>query len=228
MIINSDAIVLKRFPYGESSIICRCFVKEIGKTSFIVHGAHRKKSSKAAYFQPGNCINIIFYYKDNRNLQTISKTSFSKNWIHIQNDLKKIAYTMAVIELTDKCISENDEHKDLFIILLNVLEKIENEPSQLNLIYWYYQYQLLEKLGFKPDFDQSELDFIPLPNPYKSTNAKMVFGCFENGEMGINKNISLLKNDRKIISNYLNTCLGIHFSELKNIKSLRVLNALLN
>ena len=228
MIINSDAIVLKRFPYGESSLICRCFVKEIGKTSFIVHGAHRKKSSKAAYFQPGNCINIIFYYKDNRNLQTISKTSFSKNWIHIQNDLKKIAYTMAVIELTDKCISENDEHKDLFIILLNVLEKIENKPSELNLIYWYYQYQLLEKLGFKPDFDQSELDFIPLPNPYKSTNAKMVFGCFENGEMGINKNISLLKNDRKIISNYLNTCLGIHFSELKNIKSLKVLNSLLN
>ena len=228
MIINSDAVVLKRFPYGESSIICRCFVKEIGKTSFIVHGAHRKKSSKAAYFQPGNCINIIFYYKDNRNLQTISKTSFSKNWIHIQNDLKKIAYTMAVIELTDKCISENDEHKDLFIILLNVLEKIENKPSELNLIYWYYQYQLLEKLGFKPDFNQSELDFIPLPNPYKSTNAKMVFGCFENGEMGINKNISLLKNDRKIISNYLNTCLGIHFSELKNIKSLKVLNSLLN
>ena len=228
MIINSDAIVLKRFPYGESSLICRCFVKEIGKTSFIVHGAHRKKSSKAAYFQPGNCINIIFYYKDNRNLQTISKTSFSKNWINIQNDLKKIAYTMAVIELTDKCISENDEHKDLFIILLNVLEKIENEPSELNLIYWYYQYQLLEKLGFKPDFDQSELDFIPLPNPYKSINAKMVFGCFENGEMGINKNISLLKNDRKIISNYLNTCLGIHFSELKNIKSLKVLNSLLN
>ena len=56
----------------------------------------------------------------------------------------------------------------------------------------------------------------------------MVFGCFENGEMGINKNISLLKNDRKIISNYLNTCLGIHFSELKNIKSLKVLNSLLN
>ena len=228
MIIKSEAIVLKRFSYGESSIICRCFVKEIGKTSFIVHGAHRKKSSKAAYFQPGNCINIIFYYKDNRNLQTISKTSFSKNWIHIPKDLKKIAYAMAVIELTDKCIPENDEHKDLFIILLNVLEKIENELSDLNLIYWYYQYQLLEKLGFKPDFDQSELDFIPLPNPYKSTNAKMVFGCFENGEMGINKNISLLKNDRKIISNYLNTCLGIHFSELKNIKSLKVLNSLLN
>ena len=61
-----------------------------------------------------------------------------------------------------------------------------------------------------------------------SLRIASVFGCFENGEMGINKNISLLKNDRKIISNYLNTCLGIHFSELKNIKSLKVLNSLLN
>ena len=97
MIIQSDAIVLKRFPYGESSIICRCFVKSIGKTSFIIHGAHRKKASKAAYFQRGNCIIVIFYYKENRDLQTISKTSFSKNWEQIPNDLKKIAYTMAVI-----------------------------------------------------------------------------------------------------------------------------------
>ena len=228
MIIESDAIVLKRFPYGESSIICRCFVKSMGKTSFIVHGAHSKKSSKTAYFQPGNCIEIVFYYKENRDLQTISKISFSKYWRAIPYDLKKIAYTMAMIELTDKCISENDKHKDLFIILLNVLEKIEKETTELNLIYWYYQYHLLEQLGFKPDFEQSELDFVPLPNPYKTPNSKMVFDYFENGEMGIHKNIVLVKNDRKTISHYLNTCLGIHFSELKNIKSLKVLNSLLN
>ncbi len=228
MIIESDAIVLKRFPYGESSIICRCFVKSMGKTSFIVHGAHSKKSSKTAYFQPGNCIEIVFYYKENRDLQTISKISFSKYWKHIPNDLKKIAYTMAMIELTDKCISENDTHKDLFIILLEALETVEKEATELNLVFWYYQYQLLTQLGFQPDFHQSELDFISLPNPYGTPNAKKIFDYFENGEMGIHKNIKLVKNDRKIISEYLNTCLNIHFSELKNIKSLKILKSLLN
>ena len=59
MIIDSTAIVLKRFLYGDTSIIARCFVKEIGKVSFMVHGAHRAKSSKAAYFQPANCIDFI-------------------------------------------------------------------------------------------------------------------------------------------------------------------------
>ena len=60
MITNSVAIVLKRFPYSESSIIARCFVREMGKVSFIVHGAHRKKSPMGSYFQPINCLDLVY------------------------------------------------------------------------------------------------------------------------------------------------------------------------
>ncbi len=77
MITNSTAIVLKRFPYSESSIIARCFVREMGKVSFIVHGAHRKKSPMGSYFQPINCLDLVYYYKETRDLQTVSKASFS-------------------------------------------------------------------------------------------------------------------------------------------------------
>ena len=71
MISNSNAIVLKRFPYGESSIIAKCFVRNRGKLSFIVHGARRKKSSRSAHFQPTNCLDIVYYFKTTKNLQTI-------------------------------------------------------------------------------------------------------------------------------------------------------------
>ena len=67
---------------------------------------------------------------------------------------------MAMIELTDKCISENDAHNDLFIILLEALETVEKEATELNLVFWYYQYQLLTQLGFKQDFYQAELDYL--------------------------------------------------------------------
>ena len=226
MIIDSTAIVLKRFAYGETSIIARCFVKELGKVSFMVHGAHRAKSSKAAYFQPANCIDITFYFKENRDLQTISKASFFKSWSVIPNDLKKIAYAMAIIELTDKCISNNDPNKKLFNYLLEALNTIENEKNELNLIYWYYQYQLLSQLGFKPDFNQNELDYFPLPDPFKTSNSKKIFSYFENGANGRKNDIKLSSKDRKTISEYLNTCLGIHFENLKNIKSLDILKSL--
>ena len=43
MIINTDAIVLKTFSYGETSLISRCFTKDKGKISFIIKGAKSKK-----------------------------------------------------------------------------------------------------------------------------------------------------------------------------------------
>ena len=39
MIINTNAIVLKTFSYGETSLISRCFTEDRGKISFIIKGA---------------------------------------------------------------------------------------------------------------------------------------------------------------------------------------------
>ena len=49
MIIHSSAIVLRRFSYSDTSIIARCFTKEMGKLSFIIRGAKRKKSPQSAF-----------------------------------------------------------------------------------------------------------------------------------------------------------------------------------
>ncbi len=221
MITNSSALVLKRFPYGESSIIARCFVRNNGKLSFIVHGARRKKSPRSAHFQPINCLDLVYYYKPSKNLQTVSRSSFSSTWKNITKDFKKIAFSMALLELTDKCLSENDPHADLYDELFNALYNIDNNKNNDNLIYWYYQYQILNKLGFKPDFSQKDQNNTPLPNPYGSTNSKIIFNCFEDNNSGLNENLSLSSNDRKIISSYLSTCLKIHFDGIDNFKSLK-------
>tara|TARA_X000000368_G_scaffold64415_1_gene45900 strand:+ start:94 stop:783 length:690 start_codon:yes stop_codon:yes gene_type:complete len=228
MIKNSIAIVLKRFPYSDTSLVARCFVKDLGKVSFIVHGAHRKKSPMGAYFQPANCLNLVYYFKENRDLQTISKASFDYSWSNIPKDLKKISYAMAMIELTDKCLTDNDSHNNLYSELFSSLKGVENSNSQLNLIYWHYQYSLLTFLGFKPDFQQSELDFIPLPNPFEGPNSKDIFNYFEKGKQITDKKFEITAKDRRVISNYLNVCLGIHFEGVKNLKSLKILREILS
>ena len=221
MITNSNAIVLKRFPYGESSTIARCFVRNNGKLSFIVHGARRKKSPRSAHFQPINCLDLVYYYKPSKNLQTISKSSFSNTWKNISQNFKKITFSMALLELTDKCLSENDPHADLYDELFYALKSIDSNTRNDNLIFWYYQYQVLNKLGFKPDFSQKDQNNTPLPNPYGSTNSKKIFDCFESSNIGFDEKISLSSKDRKIISSYLNTCLKIHFEGVENFKSLK-------
>ena len=106
MIINTSAVVLKSFPYSETSIIARCYTKDHGKVSLIVKGALRKKSPMPAYFQPMNYLDIVYYNRQTRNLQSISKASFVQIWSNISQDLKKIAYGLAIIELTEKTNTE--------------------------------------------------------------------------------------------------------------------------
>ncbi|MFL3044961.1 MAG: DNA repair protein RecO, partial [Candidatus Neomarinimicrobiota bacterium] len=52
MIIHSPAVVLRRFSYSDTSIIARCFTQEMGKISFMVRGAKRKKSPQTAFYEP--------------------------------------------------------------------------------------------------------------------------------------------------------------------------------
>ena len=45
MIINTDAIVLHRMKYKNSSLIARLFTKDEGKISIVVNGAINKKGN---------------------------------------------------------------------------------------------------------------------------------------------------------------------------------------
>lgn len=223
MVQKSLAIVLNRFSYGESSIISKCFLKDYGKISFIVHGAKNKKNFKNSYFQPGNYLELLFYYRPNRNLQTVSKATFQNQWVSIQKDFIKISYVMAIIELVDKCTSDIDRNDELFNELTNAINLIETKRNQMNLVFWNFQYQLLRVLGFKPDFKQSELDHSILPDPFAGPNSKKIFNDFEKQNVDFNQFYKITQLDRLAISDYLNRCFSIQFENIKNLKSFEVL-----
>lgn len=227
MILSSSAIVLKRFPYSETSIIARCFTRELGKMGFIIHGAYRKKSPLAGYFQPMNYLDLVFYNKQTRELQTVSKVAFKKPWPGMTDDLKKIAYGLALVELTDRCLSDLDAHHNLFDALVNALEKVAAGGKHMNLVFWRYQYYLLTFLGFRPDFTQQEVDLVPLPDPFSGPNSKAIFESFQRGNSGLENGLSITAADRKAVSEYLNTHLQAHFEGTQNLKSLRILKEML-
>ena len=232
MIVHSPAVVLRRFSYSDTSIIARCFTQEMGKISFMIRGAKRKKSPQTAFYEPMSHLDLVFYYNERRDMQTVSKASFATTYKNINGGLKRIAYGMAVVELTEKTIIDHDPHSDLFIVLLNILHAIDTRAEQLNLVYWYYQIKLLTLLGFKPDLDNREFAGLVLPDPTTGPNSAQILSFLISGSLSdtgfqskLNK-LSVSSKDRKVISQYINTCLYYHFDGLKELKSLGVLKAL--
>ena len=228
MIVNTKAIVLKTFPYGETSLISRCFTKEKGKISFIIKGAQSKKNLLSPYFQPLSHIQIIYNEKAKRELQIISKVSFVNIWLKIPESLKKMTLLQSILEITDFTLEKNDPYPELFNILIEAMHNFENNKFKENLIFWLYECELLSELGFRIDLKNNE------NNKYEISNREIEGSSLIVIQYLLNKHIeqiefdSVSQKDRKTISNYLYQQLCYHFDGFDRLKSFKVARDILN
>tara|TARA_X000001036_G_scaffold189958_1_gene179073 strand:- start:6725 stop:7417 length:693 start_codon:yes stop_codon:yes gene_type:complete len=228
MIVDTTALVLKTFPYGETSLISRCFTKERGKISFIIKGARSKKNLISPYFQPLSHIQIIYSEKESRELQIVSKVNFVNVWLKIPNSLKKMTLLQSVLEITDFTLEKNDPHPRLFDILIDVIKNFENNQIKENLIFWFYECELLSEMGFRIDLKNNEIENYEIPN-HKIEGTSLIFL-----QQLLNKKIDqinfdkVLQKDKKTISNYLHRQLCYHFDGFEFLKSFKVARDILN
>ncbi len=227
MIVNTPAIVLKSFSYGESSIIARCFSKKNGKVSLIIKGAKSKKSPKVSYFQPPNYIDIIYNFKLNRELQILSKVSFREYWPKILDDLYKISLTMTLLEITDKTLSDNYPDPSLFLVLKEVLKAYNDTIIDPKMLFWFYECALLSRLGFQPNLEDPELPGLVLPNIRNDSNSFTILSTLLSGNINEIPKTGVTKETSSVISNYLWKLMCYHFDGLSTIKSFSVVKKLL-
>jgi len=227
-IVNTPAIVLRSFPYGDTSIIARCFTKEKGKTSLIIKGARSKKSPRSAQFQPLSYIDIIYNYKINRDLHILSKVQFREYWPRILEDLRSVTLSIAILEMTEKTLLDEDPHPNLFFVLKSVLSAFNSRSENPNLLFWFYECALLSHLGFKPNFDEREFPGLTIIDPNSGPNSGIILASLLAENINELPKENITPQDQTIISNYLWTLLCYHFEGLKNIKSMDVARKILN
>ncbi len=228
MVAQTPAIVLKSFPYGETSLIARCFTRDYGKISLLARGARRNKSPLTASFQPGNYLELVLSIKETRELQILNKATFIETWNSFSDDLKKMGYALSVIELVDRSITDRDVHEDLFDTLVDTLRTIQNQNERLNLVFWQFQLRLLTFLGFRPDLKQREIHGVRLPDPKGGPNSLKILELMAGSIQDVPGNLHPTAKDRKTIQDYLSACFRVHvegFTELKSFKVLRELLA---
>ncbi len=230
MIIDTSAIVLKTFPYGETSLISRCFTKEKGKVSFIIKGARSKKNPIAPYFQPLSFIKIIYNEKEKRDLQIVSKVYFIKIWLKITQSLKKMTLLQSILEITDFSIEVNDPHPELFKSLIEIIEIYESDSINSNLAFWLYESVVLSEIGFRIDLEDDSYESAS----HNSLEIKDEDKCIYILNNLINKNFdkisfkNISSREKKIISNYLYNQLCYHIEGFERLKSFKVAKNILN
>jgi len=221
MIINTDAIVLKTFSYGETSLISRCFTKDKGKISFIIKGAKSKKNLISPYFQPLSFINIIYKENEKRELQVVSKVSFVQIWTQIPLSLRKMSLSQSILEISDFTLEKNDPYPNLFNVLINTFQIFESGDINENILFWNYECKILSEMGFMINIEDSldsELISLKINDKIINTIQKLINGNVSDIDLDT---ISL--DNKKKISKFLYHKLCFYFEGFERLKSFRVI-----
>ena len=151
-IVKTEAFVLKSIRYGETSRIVTLFTKDFGKISAIVKGVRNNKSRLCGTMETMNYINIILYYKDNRELHLISNAEYKNSFKNILTDFDRLQCGYKIIDLINKSVTQNESSGTIFDLLIKIYSGLNNSTRNFYIYVLYFQIELVKILGLSPDF----------------------------------------------------------------------------
>ncbi len=152
-IIKTEAVVLSKLNYGDSSSIAALYTKEYGKLSVIIKGARSSKSKIGTLVDPLNHIGIVIYKKDTRDLQILSSADIINHFPKLKEDLESLKFAYAVLELVKNLTVEHEHNLRLFrgiVRILNLLNASKENPKILFLRFFMF---FLTELGYEVQLD---------------------------------------------------------------------------
>ncbi len=206
MIVKNQAIVIKSFPYGDTSLISRLILNDGNKISLLIKGAISIKSNKGALFQPLNLIEIDYYYKETRDIQIYKEGTLINGFMNLRKSFDSIKYSLSMIDIIDKTLAKHNHENIIFNLLENCLLKMSNKYNK-KIVFIYFLLLYSHYSGYS----------IASLN-YQSNNIDL------SNNMEYDKLEQLIMNYKHdYIIKELIYLIGLNINEIKNVKSLRFL-----
>jgi DNA repair protein RecO (recombination protein O) len=147
LIKKSPAIVLRSVDFRESSKIVTLFTPDEGKVSVMVRGAKNPKSKYAGLMQTGNILDVVYFQKTTRSVQSLSDAAYRQKTFNIQVDYDKLAVAMGLLEMTDQLVHSHENSNDLFRFTESVLVWLHIAEGYVRNLFPYIQMRLAELMG---------------------------------------------------------------------------------
>jgi DNA repair protein RecO (recombination protein O) len=149
---RAHAIVLRTRKVRESSKIVVLFTNKFGRISAIAKGSLKPKSKFGSSLELFTRCSIIFYRKENRELQTLSHSETLESYQGIKDDVFKLAYASVAAEMVERLMPVEEPNEALFGLLASTLAQIDvASRTQLEVILSSYELKTLYLVGYGPE-----------------------------------------------------------------------------
>lgn len=243
---KTQALVLRKMDFRETSLIADFYTREFGKVSGLLKGIRTEPKKFASTVELFSLNEIIFYRKRNSSLHLVSACDGRESFSSIRQDITKTGIASLMMEFIGAVMQQEDKNSEVFDLALCCLNElaVTTNPDKINTI---FKIKMLSLSGFKPHFDscvscserllgesrfslmlggllcpQCARKDVSARGIFRGTIATILY--IERNDFKANVNLGLNPQVKRELCMILNAFLHFHLE--KELKSQRVINTL--
>lgn len=147
MIQKTEAVVLKREEFRETSLILTFFTRDFGKIKGLAKGVRVSQSKWGSNFSTCSYNLILFYPR--KTLSLITEAELVKDFVEDFSSMEKNILANYFLELLDSVMPLEDKNEKVFNFLIKILSALIKEVDILKLLY-IFEIKILQLIGFSP------------------------------------------------------------------------------
>ncbi len=160
---TTEAFVLNRKDFRETSVLATFYSKDFGKIRGILKGIRAEKSRYGSLAELFGLNKIVFYEKTKSEFNNITQCDLIDGFFGIRKDLSALAHATYLVELVDAMTEPNEKNAEVYELLyrsFSLFSAGEAPPflkkgrdEETNKIARIFEVRLLSSLGFAPSED---------------------------------------------------------------------------
>ena len=241
-IIKTEAVVLSKLNYGDTSSIVSLYTESDGKLSAIIKGGRGPKSKNGKIIDPLNHLEVIIYKKASRDIQILSDVNLISHFVNIKEELDATKYGFAIIELVKYLTADHEANTKLFKGLIKILNMINDKKEHPAFLYGRFLLFFLSELGYELSINKCTIcgndvvankslgfdfntgfvcaDCFVSHSGLENVSAELfdLIFCLKTNRLAEKFNVDLIDKFNLLMERYLK----FHVSDFKGIQSLQI------
>jgi DNA repair protein RecO (recombination protein O) len=151
---QTDAIVLRLFPFSESSCVVSLFTRDFGKQSVLAKGAWRQRSPFEGALDLLSICRVVFIPKAGDALGILTEAKLVERFRAGRQSLLRLYCGYYVSELLDRFTERSDAQPELYELATATLAALGDQQQEPRACILRWELQLLRLVGHAPTWDR--------------------------------------------------------------------------
>jgi len=150
---KTEAVVLRRVDYSETSLVLTLFTREAGLLRGIAKGAKRSRSLFDAGLEPFVRSLVVYLDRQSRGLHILTEAAVLETFPGLRERLDRVNAAWLAAELVPAVSEESDPQPALYALLVGFLHALESSTVTEPLLL-AFSLQVLAQTGYRPQMDR--------------------------------------------------------------------------